>query len=211
MSRYTNSGTKDLDVLKNNINQIVKEVNNYLQKRLEFESNMWGLSKDLKIVDLFSSSAQSQQTQDISKEFQSVWTKAIRKVLSSFLRNSNFNEGAYFDIVLDNEEYEIKTSCAYWTKEWAGNKYSANKVGKHILIKYKVGDYGITELGFYIVDLHQCSKTKWVNTEADTTSFSALKIHAEDIDKVTCLIGEVVKQKSARFWATPVLAEILVD
>ena len=64
MSRYTNSGTKDLDVLKNNINQIVKEVNNYLQKRLEFESNMWGLSKDLKIVDLFSSSAQSQQTQD---------------------------------------------------------------------------------------------------------------------------------------------------
>ena len=171
MKGYSKQTTKDLDILRNNIKEIISEVNLYLQKRLMLEVEWGNLGTDIKLVDLFASSSESQMTQDITKEFQSIWTKAIRKVLFKYLKGSNFNEGAHFDIVLDGDEYEIKTTSAHWTNEWAGNKNSLHKVGKHILIKYKLGDYGVDEVVILVVDLTDCNETRWnPGTSSGTSS-----------------------------------------
>lgn len=208
MSRYSKQTTKDLDVLKNNIKEIISEINRYLQKRLKLEIEWGNLGEDIKFVDLFASSSESQKTQDITKEFQSIWTKAIRKVLFKYLRGGNFNEGSHFDIILDNEEYEIKTTSAHWTKEWAGNKNSLHKVGKHILIKYKLGDYGIDEAVILVVDLNSCKNTKWTPGTSKGTAFSSLKIHESDINCVDILLGDLILTKQSKKWLTPKTTEI---
>lgn len=207
MSKYYNT-TKDFEVLSKHVGEIVEEFNKYIVKRIQLEAEVWGLNKNLKIIDLFSSSAQSQQTQDITKEFQSAWTKSIRKVLSGYLKNNNLVEGSHYDIKLDGEEYEIKTTSAYWNSEWSGNKFSLNKVSKHILIKYKLGDYQVEEVGFYILDLKNCTKTKWVPGSSKGTSFSVLKIHVDDIPNVNSLLGEVIKKERAKKWSTPKLSKV---
>jgi hypothetical protein len=209
MSHYSKSSTKDFEILKNNIPQIIQEVNRYLEKRRILEADCWGLNNDIKLVDLFSSSAESQLTMDVTKEFQSVWTKSIRKVLSMYLKNNNFKEGDHYDIMLDNEEYEIKTTSAFKNKEWSGNKFSINKVGKHILIKYKIGDYSIEEIGIYVIDLNCCTNTKWVPGSSKGTSFSVLKIHVDDINCVQSLCGDFIKEKRSPKWGTPKLKKIL--
>jgi hypothetical protein len=208
MSHYSTSATKDYEILKKNIPQIIDEFNKYLERRRKLEAECWGLNYDIKIVDLFSSSADSQLTMDITKEFQSAWTKAIRKVLSKYLKNNNFQEGKHYDIKLDNEEYEIKTTCAFKNKEWSGNKYSINKVGKHILIKYKMGDYGLDEVGIYVIDLNCCMQTKWVPGSSKGTSFSVLKVHNDDINCVESLYGDFVSEKQSPKWATPKLNKV---
>ena len=208
MKGYSKRTTKDLDVLKKNIKEIVNEVNLYLEKRLKLEV-VWGnLGEDIKLVDLFASSSKSQMTQDITKEFQSIWNKAIRKVLFKYLRGSNFYEGSHFDIILDGEEYEIKTTSAYWNKEWSGNKNSLNKVDKHILIKYKLGDYGVEEVVILIIDLKCCEGTCWTPGTSSGTSFSSLKIHSSDIDCVDILAGQLILDKQAKKWLTPLTEKI---
>jgi len=208
MKGYFNQTTKDYEILKNNISEILIEVNSYLKKRLLLEVEWGGLGKDIKLVDLFCTSSESQMTQDITKEFQSIWTKAIRKVLSKYLKRGNFNEGAHFDIILDGLEYEIKTSSAHWSKEWAGNKNSLHKVGKHILIKYKLGDYGVDEVLILVVDLKCCKETKWTPGTSKGTAFSTLKIHAEDIGCVDIITGSLILSKKAKKWLTPITQKI---
>lgn len=205
---YSKQTTKDIDVLRNNVKEIITEVNSYLKIRLKLEVEWGGLNKDIKLVDLFASSSESQMTQDITKEFQSIWTKAIRKVLFKYLRGSNFNEGSHFDIVLDGNEYEIKTTSAHWNKEWAGNKNSLHKVGKHILIKYKLGDYGVDEVVILIIDLKCCGETRWNPGTSSGTSFSSLKIHTSDINCVDILVGNLILDKQAKKWLTPVTEKI---
>ena len=205
---YSKQTTKDIDVLRNNVKEIITEVNSYLKIRLKLEVEWGGLNKDIKLVDLFASSSESQMTQDITKEFQSIWTKAIRKVLFKYLRGSNFNEGSHFDIVLDGNEYEIKTTSEHWNKEWAGNKNSLHKVGKHILIKYKLGDYGVDEVVILIIDLKCCGETRWNPGTSSGTSFSSLKIHTSDINCVDILVGNLILDKQAKKWLTPVTEKI---
>ena len=208
MKGYLNQTTKDIDVLRKNIKEIITEVNTYLEMRLKLEYQWGGLSEDIKLLDLFASSSESQMTQDITKEFQSIWTKAIRKVLFKYLKGANFNEGSHFDIILDGDEYEIKTTSAFWTKEWSGNKNSLHKVSKHILIKYKLGDYGVEEVVILVVDLNCCSETKWNPGKSAGTSFSSLKIHNSDISCVDILFGQLILDKQAKKWLTPVTEKI---
>jgi len=208
MKGYSKQTTKDLDVLRKNVKEIITEVNLYLQKRLKLEVEWGNLGEDIKLVDLFASSSESQMTQDITKEFQSIWTKAIRKVLFKYLRGANLNEGSHFDIILDGDEYEIKTTSAHWTNEWAGNKNSLHKVGKHILIKYKLGDYGVDEVVILVIDLKCCAETRWNPGTSSGTSFSSLKIHASDIDCVDILAGQLILKKQAKKWLTPLTEKI---
>lgn len=209
MKKYTTTTTKDLDVLRNNTLEIVHEFNKYLDERRKMEAKFWGLNEKIKIVDLFSTSSESQLTMDITKEFQSAWNKSIRKVLSRYSKNNNYKEGSYYDIVLDGEEYEIKTTSAYYTKEWAGNKNSMNKVGKHILIKYRVGDYYVDGVCIVIINLNETSETKWVPGSSKGTSFSVLKIHNNDVNLVEALIGNVISEKRSNKWATPILKDLV--
>jgi hypothetical protein len=208
MKGYLKQTTKDIDVLKNNVSEIITEVNSYLEKKLKLEIEWGGLNEDINLLDLFASSSKTQMTQDITKEFQSIWTKAIRKVLFKYLKGSNFKEGSHFDIILDGEEYEIKTTSAYWTKEWAGNKNSLHKVGKHILIKYNLGSYGVEEIVILIVDLKCCTETRWICGTSPGTAFSSLKIHVSDLNCVDILVGNLILEKQARKWLKPVTEKI---
>jgi len=208
MSVYDKVKRKDIDILKSNVNEIIDEINQYLSERLRLEINHWGMNKDANIIDLFEGSDRTQMTQDITKYFQNVWTSSIRKVMSKYLKGGNLSEGAHYDIILDGEEYEIKTTSAYHNKEWSGNKHSHNKVGKHLLIKYEMGTHGIVRVGIYIIDLSCCSKTKWTPGSSKGTSFSVLKIHIDDVECIDSVIGDVIIDQRAKVWATPLLKEI---
>jgi hypothetical protein len=208
MSTYVSKTTKDLDVLRKNMPEVVSEMNKYLDERRKMEAKFWGLNEKIKLVDLFSTSSESQLTMDITKEFQSAWNKSIRKVLSRYSKNNNYQEGSHYDIILDSEEYEIKTTSAFYNKEWSGNKNSINKVGKHILIKYRVGDYHIDGVCVFIIDLSKTSETKWIPGSSSGTSFSVLKIHNNDLSLVEPLMGQIISERRSHKWASPIIQEL---
>lgn len=159
------------------------------------------------VESLISNEDPSQQTQQKSSMLSPLNEQVLKYISPIVSSKWKYQGGLGYDSMWGRIPLEHKFS-SNTSNSWTGHPYS-NKTDYHLLMKADISGNQIKGLFVGIINLEECSEfTQWPKTVYETASYSSLKIHNSDIEKMQLIFGNLVP---CRKWAKVILEGINND